>query len=393
MGASRDRVNWRTPTIYLVVAASVVGPMDTPLISPALPGARAALGLTDAQVGLFITALALPGVVFAPLIGMAADRYGRTKILAGCLAIYGLAGSAVPLAPGFPAVLALRFVQGMIGSSILSALAMTLVGDLYAGRARNAAMGVLGGATTFAVAVYPAIGGFLADVSWELPFYLYAVSTGLAIVVLVALDEPADGDEDEGAEMGVAYLRAAVAAVPTRRALALYGAAIGSFFLVFGGVFTAVPLLLDGTYGLSASEIGIITTVALLATGVVSLLNGRLAARLSNGTLIALGFVGYGLGLVGAGFAPSPALITAALVAFGVGHGLTFPTLATAISGLTGRRFRAGVLSIRTSMLMVGQAAGPWLWPKGGGGSGYPALLVWAGALSLLVGSVGLVRR
>jgi MFS family permease len=134
MATSRDRVDWRTPTIYLVVAAAVMGPMDTPLISPVLPGAQAALELTDAQVGLFITALALPGVVSAPLIGMAADRYGRTEILVGCLTIYGLAGAAVALVSTFPAVLALRFVQGVVGSSILEALAMTLVGDLYTGR-------------------------------------------------------------------------------------------------------------------------------------------------------------------------------------------------------------------------------------------------------------------
>jgi MFS family permease len=92
-------------------------------------------------------------------------------------------------------------------------------------------MGVLGGATTLAVAVYPTIGGFLADVSWELPFYLYGVST-----------------------------------------------------------------------------------------------------------LLALGFVGYGLGLVGAGLAPNPALITGALVAFGVGHGLTFPNSTPTSSTSAGNR-------------------------------------------------------
>jgi len=387
MSTSRDGVDWRTPTIYLVIATAVVGPMDTPLISPVLPGAQAAFELTDAQVGLFITALALPGVVSAPLIGMAADRYGRTRILVGCLALYGLAGSAVPFVGTFPTVLALRFVQGMVGSSILGSLAMTLVGDFYAGRARNAAMGVLGGATTLAVAVYPTIGGFLADISWELPFYLYGVSTLLAIVVAFGLEEP----EGERSQMGLSYLRAAVAAVPTRRALALYGAAIGSFLLVFGGVFTAVPLLLDGEYGLAASRIGLITTLALLATAVVSVLNGRLAAWLSNRSLLALGFVGYGLGLVGAGLAPNPTLLTAALVAFGVGHGLTFPTLATTISSLADSRFRAGVLSIRTSMLMLGQAVGPWLFPKLGSWLGYPTLLAWAGALSLLVGGLALV--
>ena len=42
-------------------------------------------------------------------------------------------------------------------------------------------------------------------------------------------------------------------------------------------------------------------------------------------------------------------------------------------------------------MLMLGQAVGPWLFPKLGSWLGYPTLLAWAGALSLLVGGLALV--
>jgi MFS family permease len=381
-GDDADGVDWRAPTVYVLVAASMVGPMDSPLVGPALPGAKADLGLTDAQTGLFITALALPGVVAAPLVGMAADRYGRTRILAGCLAVYGLAGAAVALAGSFPLILALRFLQGVVGSSILASLAMTLIGDFYEGPARNAAMGVLGGGTTFAVAAYPSIGGVLADVGWRVPFVLYLAGVGVALAVVVWVDEP----DREGTPMGPAYLRDAVAAVPTGRALLLYGAAAWSFLLLFGGVITVVPLVLDGQYGLSATGIGAVITAALLVTAVVSVSNGLLATRLSTGSLLALGFVGYGVGLAGASVAPSPATIAGALVFFGVGHGLTFPTLATAISGLADARFRAGVMSVRTSTLMAGQAVGPWLFPVIGGYTGYPTLLLGAGACSIALG-------
>jgi hypothetical protein len=39
-------------------------------------------------------------------------------------------------------------------------------------------------------------------------------------------------------------------------------------------------------------------------------------------------------------------------------------------------------------MLMLGQAVGPWLFPKLGSWLSYPTLLVWAGVLSLLAGGV-----
>jgi MFS family permease len=383
--ASDGGVDWGTPTIYLLVAASVVGPMDTPLISPSLPGAQAVLGLTDAEVGLFITALALPGIVTAPLIGMAADRYGRTRLLAGCLVVYGLAGGLVPFAGGFYRILALRFLQGVVGSSILAALAMALIGDLYDGTARNAAMGVLGATITFAVAVYPSIGGLLADVDWRLPFLLYFASAVVGLAVWIGLPEPAQ----PASPMGVQYLRAAVAAVPTRRALLLYGTAIWSFLLLFGAVLTVVPLILDG-YDFSAGAIGLLISSTLLVTAAVSSINAALARRVSTGGLLAAGVLSYGIGLVGAGLAPTPLLLAVALLAFGLGHGLVFPTLATAISGLADSRYRAGVMSLRTSMLMAGQAVGPWLFPQLGAVTGYPSLLVGFGALSALFGTVTL---
>ena len=79
-----------------------------------------------------------------------------------------------------------------------------------------------------------------------------------------------------------------------------------------------------------------------------------------------------------------------ALLAFGLGHGLTFPTLASAIAGLTDSKYRAGVMSIRTSMLMAGQAVGPWLFPRLGGVTGYASLLVGAGLLAVVTGVVAL---
>jgi MFS family permease len=374
-------IQWRRPTIYLLVATTVVAPLDSPLISPALPSVQSALSLTDAQTGLILTSLALPGIVLSPVIGIAADRFGRTRILTGCLAVYGLAGGAIVFASTFPVVVALRLVQGAVGSSILTGLAMTLVGDFYEGPSRNTAMGVIGGATNVAVAVYPALGGTLADVDWRLPFAVYFVSTLVAVAVYVGLEEP----PIDRTSMTTSYLRDAVAAVPLRRALLLYGAAFWSFALLFG-VLTAVPLLLDSRFGFGTGQIGLLITAGLLVTAVVSFTNGLLAAYLSNSTLIACGFVSYGLGMVLAGVSSSGAMVAGALVVFGLGHGLSFPAVATGIAGLTGTHFRAGVMSIRTSMLMVGQALGPWLFPLVGSRIGYPSVLAGVGVLSTALG-------
>jgi len=379
-------IDWRRPTIYLLVATTVVAPLDSPFISPVLPSVQAALALTDAQTGLLITSLAIPGIILAPVIGILADRFGRTRVLTVCLAGYGLAGGAIALGPPFEAILGLRLLQGAFGSSILTGLAMTLVGDFYDGPHQNTAMGVIGGATNLAVAVFPVVGGTLADVDWRLPFAVYLVSVLVAAAVYVGLEEP----PVDRVSMDASYLADAVRAVPIGRALVLYGAAFWSFFLLFGAL-TAVPLVLAAEHGLGAGRIGLITTVGLLVAAFVSVLNGRLAAYVSNRTLIAAGFVSYGLGLSLAGVSQSQVAITAALVVFSFGHGLSFPAVASGIASLTGPRFRAGVMSLRTSMLMVGQAIGPWLFPLVGTRVGYAPVFSGAGALSIALGVLWLL--
>jgi MFS family permease len=377
----------RSPVVLALVAASVVGPMDVPLVSPALPAARDALVLTDAQAGFIVTAFALPGVVVGPLLGMFADRFGRTRILVGCLVVYGLAGGAIAVAGSFDTILVLRFLQGTTGGSILSILTFALVGDYYEGTTRNAVMGITTAGISVSVAVYPLVGGLLASVHWRVPFLLYLVSVPVAVLVAVVLEEP----DTEPSGIGVGYVREALSVVAPVRALALYAAVLGSYVLLFGAVLTAVPFLLSGDYGLGSSGIGVVVALSMLVTAAVAAANGRLAARYGEDALLAAGFVAYGAGLVGVRFAPGAEYVAAALLLFGVGHGLELPTLASAISDLVPGRFRAGAMSLRTSMLVTGQAAGSALFPVLGARVGYRPVLLVAGGVAVAAGAVALV--
>lgn len=379
-------VSWRSPTLLVIVASACMAPLDVPLVSPALPTIRDAFGVTDAAAGLVITAYAVPALVAAPAIGMLADRFGRRRVLVVSLVAYGGFGVSILAAPTFEAVLALRFAQGAAGGSIIASLALTLVGDRYRGTARSAAMGVTASVQSLAVAAYPAVGGLLADVAWNAPFAVYGVSVLVGLGALAGLS-PAPV---ERGTTGLDYLRGALGAVPPRRGLVTYAAVFGGFSLFFGGVLTAVPFLLGSAFGLSSGRIGTLLTTALLVTAAVAWANGRIARRLSDPAIVALGFVFYGAGLAAAWAAPSPTTLVAALAVFGVGHGLAVPSLGTLLAGLAPDRFRAGVMSLRTSVLVGSQAAGPALFTTLGAAVGYRPLLLAAGAAAVAVGGAAL---
>lgn len=370
-------VPWRSPVLLTVLAATLMTPMDVPLISSALPEIQAYFSVTESRAGLFITLYALPGILLAPLIGALADRIGRRYVLAASLTVFGLAGTAIAFTNDFTLALSLRVLQGFAAGSILASLAMTVVGDRYSGRQHDSVMGVTSAMLSLGTAAYPVIGGYLAARAWNAPFLMYAFTLPVAVLVLYGLDDhgAASATRDRG------YLRDAVDRIPTRRALTLYGIMFVSFTFLFGGLYTALPFYLSDVFGFTAATVGLVTSTVLLVTAVVSTQNGRLAAHASTATLLTVGFALYAIGFLGVALASSTTLLVAGLLTFGAGSGLVTPTLFAGISALAPDEVRGGVMSLQTTTIGISQAVGPAVFTLLGGAIGYQG--------TLLSGSVG----
>lgn len=334
----------------------MIAPLDVVLVGPALPAIAEAFSVSSGRAGLVITAYAVPGLVAAPLVGALADRIGRRPVVAASALLFGLFGAGIALVPtdAFLLVLLLRGCQGVVGGSILASLALTLASDYFDGASRNAAVGYVSAAVTVSAAVVPVVGGALAAVSWRAVFLAYGTSALLAVVVFLALPEPsATGESDP------LSLAAARAAVPTGRALGVYGATFVGYGLFFGGLLTATPFLLAGEFSLPSERIGALLTAASLVGAAVALGNGRLARRHSSLALVVLAFPAYGAGLVLAGAGPTLLVLGVGLVVFAVGHGIFQPSVAAAVSDLGPPRARGALMSLRTSVVLAAQAVAP----------------------------------
>ncbi len=382
-------VPWRSPALVAILAATLMTPMDVPLISPALTEVQTAFGVPAASAGLLITAYALPGIVVGPAIGLLADRVERRYVLAGCLVVFGLAGTAIAVTGDFRLALALRVLQGVAAGSILSALAMTLVGDRYAGRQHDAVMGVTSASLSFGTALYPLLGGVLAARAWNAPFLLYALAVPVAGLVLVSLEGSGRPAQDTSGRTATtttarAALRRARAAIPVRRAATLYAVMFASFLLLFGGLYTALPFHLVSTFGLPPTAVGLVTSAVLVLTGIVSTQNGRLTAYACRSTLVVIGFASYALGFIGVGLADSLPVLVATLLVFGAGNGLVTPTLFAGISALAPDRYRGGLMGLQTTTIGASQVVGPVLFTTLGARLGYRTTLLAAGVVAAL---------
>ncbi len=397
MTASNETgIPWRSPTLIVILASSLIGVMGVSLISPILPDLRGVFDLTDAQAGLIITAYTLPGIFLTPFVGLVADRLGRRRVMIPLLVTFGVAGGAISLAGSFTVVLVLRFVQG-IGASALVALSVTLIGDFYEGSQRDAIMGLNGSTIGIGAASYPLIGGTLGAIRWEAPFLFFGVAVLVGLLATVALAEP-DAGRPSTVRTYLARLRRVIV-LP--EALAIFLAVFVAFFVFYGAVLTALPLLLADEFGLSSTEIGPLLSMTAVAMATVSSQYGRVSSWRTAPELVTLGFVLFGASLLGIWLAPSPIFIGLSLLSFGVGFGLVMPSIDTAIVTLVSGELRAGMMGMRTSLLRLGQTLGPvgftttaetlFAAPL----VGYRRLLLVVGTVVILSGSVAywIVRR
>ncbi|MXV60785.1 MFS transporter [Natronorubrum sp. JWXQ-INN-674] len=389
-------VPWDSSTLYIILASSLMGVMGVSLISPILPELRVVFEVSDAQIGLIITVYTLPGIFLTPFLGLIADRIGRRRVMIPLLLAFGAGGAGIAFASTFVEVLLFRFVQG-VGASALVTLAVTLIGDFYDGQRQNAVMGVNSSMIGTGAALYPLIGGALAGIRWNAPFLFFGIGILVGIVAVFVLPEP-EGRQASDVATYLGRLRA-VAVDP--QAMAIFAAIFVIFFVFYGAVQTALPLLLSDEFALTSGEIGVILAMVALASAVVSSQYGRISNWRSPTELVALGFIAYGFSLLGVWISPSPVAVGLSLLAFGVGFGIVMPSIDTTMITLVSERLRAGMMGLRTSVLRLGQTLGPISFTYlaetvfASTVAGYRVLIVVFGALVLCSGLVAypLLRR
>ena len=372
----------RRPPLVLVFAVTVTGILGNTLISAPLPDILAEFGEADAAAGLLVAAATLPGIVMAPVIGLLADRFGRRKVLIPCLAVFGIGGLLAVGAPSFGALLACRLLQG-VGSAGLINLAVVLIADSWDGEERARLIGYNAAVLTVSIAIFPALGGLLAQLGgWRLSFAPY----GLALLTAVAVHRwlprvPIAASTSLRAQVGAAgrALRQPVVAGSIS-----FGAVV--FALIFGLFLTAMPVLLDDTYGLDPFARGLMLSVPAITSTLAALTLSRLRAALGASRLLLLANLLFALGFLTIGVAPAVVFVVVGALCYGLGEGSAIPTLQDLVASRAPDESRAAVVAVWVGFARLGQTVGPLVAAVALGGIGAQATFVaGAGVAALLL--------
>lgn len=342
--------------LRIIFSITLIAVLGVASITPAFPRMQAALNTSAEQIGLLITVFTLPGIFLAPVLGVLADRFGRKRILVPSLFLFGAAGVLCGVIHTFHNLLIFRFLQG-IGAASLGSLNVTLIGDLYAGKDRTAAMGYNASVLSIGTASYPAIGGLLAMFGWYYPFFLPALAVPVGFVVLFFLHNP---EPTVSQSIGL-YLRTTMKSLANRQVAGLLVASVATFILIYGSYLTYFPFLLEERFGAPPYVIGLMMSSMSLTTAITASQLGKLSRRFSEVSLFRTAFVLYAVSLLLIPFSTNLPVLLIPLVIFGLAQGLNIPSIQTLLAALAPIEYRGAFMSLNGMALRSGQTLGPVL--------------------------------
>lgn len=347
----------RDRNLQVVFGVTLISVLGVASVTPLFPTITAEFGISARQVGLLITAFTLPGVILPPFLGVAADRLGRKAVVVPALFLFAIAGTSCAFTRDFGLLVAFRFLQGM-GAAPLSAMNVTLIGDLYRGNDRVDALGYNASVLSIGTALYPSLGGALGLLGWHVPFALPLLALPVGLATLKILETPPLPPAKLPLET---YLLQAGRMARDPRILGILLASTSTFVILYGAFFSYLPLLMAVKFGAGALAIGLISSSMSISNAVIASQAGRLATLYGERNVLRTSFILFALALILVPLMPGLPFMLLVTVIYGLAQGMNIPATQALLSDLAPEENRAIFMSLNGMVLRLGQTIGPLL--------------------------------
>lgn len=335
-----------------LLAVSSLTVMAGATISSSLPAIQAHFAdvpAVDVLARLVLTLPALFIALCAPLAGVLVDRWGRKPLLVVCVLLYAAAGVSGVYLDALTPILIGRALLGLAVAGIMTA-SVTLVADYFEGDQRASFLGLQAGFMAFGGFIFLTAGGFLADISWRGPFFIYLFALVLLPGVLWSLYEPKRGNLTSRNVPDVPMPWAALALI--------YGFAFVGM-IIFYLVPVQLPFYLEQRFSATPAQSGLAIAAMTLVAGVTALLYKRVKRNLGYTSIAALAFLVMGGGYAFIGYAGDFLLVIVGLVVAGLGAGLLMPNANVWATSVAPAAARGRALGGLTAALFLGQFLSP----------------------------------
>ena len=352
----------RRLTFAVVFSTVLIDFVGFSVLIPVLPLFADRLGATSLQIGWIVSLYALCQLLFLPVWGWVSDRIGRRPVLLMSLLGTAISFAVLAAARSIDAVYAARALAGLFAASIGTAQAV--VTDLTPPTERASGMGLIGAAFGVSMVLGPALGGALATLHEEAPFYAIVIVAGANFLLAWrALPEsraaglPRPPWRDLAKSFVPTPLRL-LARIQDRR-IALFLVLFFVFFAAFAVVEAMGTLFLAKRFGADVLDAALVFAwIGLFIAGTQAGPLGRLVDWFGEVRLLVLGFALMAVGIAAVAGVPSYGWFYAIGPVIAVGNGLGFPSFTSLFTRVCRAEEAGELLGQSNSMATAGRIVG-----------------------------------
>lgn len=372
--------------LLVILSAVTLDAIGIGLIFPILPGLLkelASSGEVSTLYGLILAVYAAMQFLFAPILGVMSDRYGRRPVLLVSLAGAALDYVVMALAPQLWLLVLSRAVAGITSANM--AVATAYITDITPEAERAQRFGWFHAMFGIGFIVGPVLGGALGDWWIRAPFFAAALLNGLnfalALFVLPESRAPRPPQRFDWASLDpfqpLRWALAFRALLPMIAVFVLFnfvGQIYGTVWALYGGE----QLGWNGLWvGLSLGAYG------LLHAGVQALLPGPLTRRLGERTTLIFGVACETVALAAVALGNSGWVVFAVMPLFALG-GVGVPALQSLMTAEVDADRQGRLQGVLASLVSLSAVFGPLFFS----GAYFALKPYWPGAVWLVAGAV-----
>jgi DHA1 family multidrug resistance protein-like MFS transporter len=349
-----------SPFLMLCVMGGLAIFSSTMAKNPALPLFIRSLGVSESTLGFIAAASTVVGIVVSIPAGILSDIIGRKRVILMAAIVFATAPFLYLLIQSPWQLVLVRVYHGL-ATAILGPVAMAAVADTFQ-KGRGERLAWYSSATMIGRFVAPFVGGLLIfgnDFRWVYIADGFAGVLALVAAIRLPLSSNTSTSVREafkkqrgkyGQDLAFIFKNPGIMATSGIEAVQ---------YFAFGCVETFLPVYLKEKMGYSTWEIGMLFTAQILAATLTKPIMGKLSDRFGRIPMItaglALGGITTGLIL----FSTNYVELIIFIALFGLGLATVTASTSALVADLSRKYSRGGAMGILSSIMDVGQSAGP----------------------------------